>query len=92
MRFYIDGVEVHSASKDGTAIGVGPDVKIGVGNQSVSAGADSMDRPFDGILDDVAIWNRGLTQAEILEVMATLVPSAVEPDGRLTTTWGAIKY
>jgi hypothetical protein len=51
-----------------------------------------MDRPFDGILDDVAIWNRGLTQAEILEAMATLVPSAVGPGDKLAMTWGAIKY
>ena len=50
-RFYKDGVEIYSVAKGGTAVAVGPDVEIGIGNQSVSAGADSMDRPFSGIMD-----------------------------------------
>jgi hypothetical protein len=90
-RFYKDGVEIHSVSKGGTAIGIGPDVKIGVGNQSVSAGADSMDRPFNGILDEVAIWSRGLSQEEIAELIRDGLPYAVDPDGKLATTWAGIK-
>ena len=50
MRFYKNGEEIHIAAKAGAAIGIGPDVEIGIGNQSVSAGPESMDRPFDGIL------------------------------------------
>jgi len=92
MRFYMNGEEFHSAPKAGTAVGEGPDVKVGIGNQSISAGADSMDRPFHGIMDDVAIWNRGLTQPEIAEMMTISIPIAVEPAGKLTSTWGAIKY
>jgi hypothetical protein len=93
MRFYKNGLEIHSAGKDGTAIGVGPGVKIGVGNQSISAGEGSMDRPFDGIMDDVAIWNRGLTQPELAELVEIGIgtAAAAEPDGKLTTAWGAIK-
>ena len=91
VKFYKNGEMIHSASKDGTAVGIGPDVKIGVGNQSVSAGADNMDRPFDGIMDDVAIWNRGLTQEEIAELISDGLPAAVEPGGKLTTSWGALK-
>jgi hypothetical protein len=91
MRFYKNGEEIHMTGKPGAAVGIGPDVKIGIGNQSVSAGADSMDRPFHGIMDDVAIWNSGLTQAEIAEVMADGIPAAVEPGGKLTTTWAALK-
>ena len=90
MRFYKNGVEIHSAAKDGTAIGVGSDVMIGVGNQSISAGAGSMDRPFHGLLDDVAVWNRGLTQPELAELIAIGIDTtaAVEPGGKLTTVWG----
>jgi hypothetical protein len=92
MRFYKNGEEIHSASKPGTSVGAGPDVKIGVGNQSISAGADSMDRPFHGIMDDVAVWNRGLTQEEIAELIAVGIPSAaVEPNEKLMTEWGSIK-
>jgi hypothetical protein len=91
MRFYKNGEEIHFATKDGTTVGDGPDVEIGIGNQSVSAGADSMDRPFNGIMDDVAIWNRGLSQAEIAEMMTVGIPFAVEANGKLATAWGAIK-
>jgi len=91
MRLYMNGEEIQSAAMDGTAVGVGPDVKVGVGNQSVSAGAGNMDRPFDGIMDDVAIWNRGLTADEITELMTSDNLLAVEPDGKLTTTWGTLK-
>jgi hypothetical protein len=91
MRFYKNAEEIHTAGKPGASVGIGPDVKIGIGNQSVSAGADSMDRPFDGIMDDVAIWNRGLTQAEIAELIADGIPAAVQASGKLTTTWSAIK-
>jgi hypothetical protein len=92
MRFYKNGEEIHMAAKGGGAVGEGPDVEIGIGNQSVSAGADSMNRPLDGIMDDVAVWNRGLSQAEIAEMMTVGIPLAVEPNGKLTTTWGAVKY
>jgi arabinan endo-1,5-alpha-L-arabinosidase len=92
MRFYKNGEEINMAGKGGTAVGVGPEVKVGVGNQSVSAGADSMDRPFNGIMDDVAIWNRGLSPAEIAEMMTIGIPVAVEPGGKLATAWGVIKY
>jgi hypothetical protein len=91
MKFYKDGEEIHSESKPGTAVGIGPDVEIGVGNQSVSAGADSMDRPFNGILDEVAIWSRGLSQEEITELIRDGLPYAVKPGGKLTTTWGILK-
>jgi len=91
MKFYKNGEEIHSAAKDGTAVALGPDVEIGIGNQSVSAGADSMDRPFNGIMDEVAIWNRGLTLEEITELIADGLPSAVEPGGKLSTTWAGIK-
>jgi hypothetical protein len=92
MRFYKNGEEIHMTAKGGGAVGEGPDVEVGIGNQSVSAGADSMDRPFNGTIDDVAIWNRGLSQAEIAEMMTVGIPLAVEPNGKLARTWGAVKY
>ncbi|MHC4510441.1 MAG: LamG-like jellyroll fold domain-containing protein, partial [Planctomycetota bacterium] len=57
-----------SVSKAGTAVAVGPGSAIGVGNQSVSAGAGGMDRPFDGILDDVRVYERGLSAEDIVEL------------------------
>jgi hypothetical protein len=42
-------------------------VKIGIGNQSVSAGPvrGDMTRPFDGLMDEVRVYDRGLSVAEI---------------------------
>ena len=48
---------------------------------------------FTGMLDDVAIYNRALTEEEVLEVMENghLVVKAVRPIGKLAATWGHLK-
>ena len=68
MRLYKNGQEIDSVSKSGAAVGVGPGVAIGVGNQSVSAGAGSIDRPYPGILDDVRVYERGLSVTDTIEL------------------------
>lgn len=45
---------------------------------------------FKGALDDLVIYNRALTEAEISENMKGMV-SAVNRQDKLTTTWSAIK-
>ena len=45
---------------------------------------------FDGIIDEVAIYNRALSADEIKELM-TRRPIAVSPSDRLATTWGDVK-
>jgi hypothetical protein len=45
-----------------------------------------------GLMDEVAIFNRALTEEEIGIVITGLAAMlAVEPSGKLTATWGAIK-
>jgi len=44
---------------------------------------------FDGVIDDVAFWNRALSEVEIQDLLMEIV--AVEPAGKLTTTWGKMK-
>ena len=47
---------------------------------------------FDGALDEVAVFNRALSQAEIKDAMEGIDKLlAVEAADRLTTTWGQIK-
>jgi hypothetical protein len=50
---------------------------------------------INGIVDDVAIFNAGLTEAQVKEIMenglAAVVNAAVDPAGKLTTTWANIK-
>ncbi|MGI9533778.1 MAG: LamG-like jellyroll fold domain-containing protein [Thermodesulfobacteriota bacterium] len=60
MRIYKDGVEVASTSKTGT-VAIDPTVSAAIGNQPPGAGS----RPYDGLIDDVRIYNRALTQIEI---------------------------
>lgn len=68
MRLYKNGMEIDSVSKDGIAVATATDVKIGIGNQSATVPGDGGIRPFGGLLDDVRVYDRGLSPAEILEL------------------------
>ena len=46
--------------------------------------------PYNGLLDELRLYNRGLSQAEI-EQNLDAVGLAVQPDQKLALTWGAIK-
>jgi len=46
------------------------------------------DRYLDGKLDEIKIWDTALSIDEIREAMA---PASVEPSGKLSISWGAIK-
>ena len=46
--------------------------------------------PYHGILDELRLYNRGLSQAEI-EQNLEAEGLAVEPTQKLALTWGAIK-
>ena len=48
-------------------------------------------RTFNGSFSFVRVYDVALSQAEILAGMAAMTPSAVEPDSKLTTTWGTVK-
>ena len=66
IRLYKNGIEIYSVAKAGTAVATaGPGVRIGIGNQSVDVGPGGMDRPFEGIIDDVRIYDYGLSDPEI---------------------------
>ena len=49
---------------------------------------------MNGSIDDVIIWSRVLSVDEIRQAMGKDGPftAAVESVGKLTATWGAIKY
>ena len=61
MRTYKNGVQVHSLAKGGT-ISKAPSVKVAIGNQPQGA----EDRPWDGLIDEVRIYERALSEEEIL--------------------------
>ena len=97
MKLYVDGrldAEGGDAGKTGYS---GPldtnDYHLGIGVQGgwiTSGGAEGGADWTVGVVDEIAVFNRVLSQAEIQSLMEGVV-TAVRPDGNLTITWGAIK-
>ncbi len=50
-------------------------------------------RPFAGLMDELNVWKRGLTEEEVNDIMELGIEEffAVEAQGKLATTWGKLK-
>ena len=46
---------------------------------------------FNGIIDEVQVWDKALSEKEIKESMGDITITAVDTSGKLTTTWGSLK-
>lgn len=58
----------------------------------IGSGVDRPQYVFDGGIDEVAIFNRALSQDEVKQAMEGLDKMlSVKPDGCLASTWGEIK-
>jgi len=70
MRFYLNLNPFDTCDKAGVAVSVAPEVMVGIGNRSNSSVTDPAAdaRPFDGLIDEVRIYDRGLSQGELLHV------------------------
>jgi len=86
VRHYLNGA--FNGEEAGT-----PGGDIGVSDAILRIGARTdvpvTDRPFKGIIDEFMILNEALTEADIRSIMTGA--TAVEPAGKLATTWAAIK-
>ena len=85
---YINGTSVgEEKARVGTPIA--PDWDLGA---RVGYNIDN-NRPFNGLMDDLNIWKRGLAEDEVKFIMDNGVGGflAVEAQGKLTTTWGRLK-
>ena len=86
MRIYIDGEEVGKLTWGN---------EIFVDSEGMSFGAGSFGKEaaamFTGVIDEVAVYNRGLSEDEIGQLMAAPIGAAVAPAGKLAATWGNIK-
>ena len=52
----------------------------------------ALNRYYNGIIDEFALFNRGLSKGEIKDIQGNIQDIlAVEPDGKLPTTWGFLK-
>jgi len=89
---YLDGVLAQTLSNPGFgSLKVGVELAIGTGK-----GAADYGKPFNGKLDEIAIFHEALAQKDIENIMndgleRTLGIVAVSPAGRLATVWGSIK-
>ena len=59
-------------------------------NLNIGCPKDRAGKSFNGSVDEVVIYNRALSEAEIKDVMAN-GPLAVSQEGKLAGTWGEIK-
>jgi hypothetical protein len=87
VSIYINGELDNSITEDI------PDTQFN-NNANVNIGRRQDCCPMNGSIDDVIIWSRALSPNEIVQAMGEGGPfaAAVEPAGKLTTTWGEIKY
>ncbi len=73
---------------------VGDPIEIGVGR--ARDGVVGNDIFFDGIIDEVYLWGRAISEDELADLANGNRPSivilAVESTGKLATTWGSVKH
>jgi len=87
LRMYINGEEAGKiAAVDKIFIDESDGISIGAG----SYGHESAAR-FTGVVDDVAIFNRALSVAEVKQLMQGPIAFSVNSAGKLATTWGDIR-
>jgi hypothetical protein len=80
VKVYVNGEEVASEDHpDKIFAGVGP---ITIGDDNFGSDPNFH---FVGVIDEVAVYNRALSRSEIEQKMA------LEPEGKLATTWGQLK-
>lgn len=82
IRVFRNGVQVGTASYAGT-VTTDSSVAVALGNLPAGVG----DRAFDGVLDEVAIFNKALTPAEIYELY-TLAGDGLIANWKLRETSG----
>ena len=83
FRCYIDGELAQEWGYAGTM--PENEASVTIGRRSIGGGT-----LFNGMIDEVAIFNRALTADEVQEAMAG-IETAVEPAGKSATTWASIK-
>lgn len=85
-----DGSEI-KCYLNGVVKGTGRMAGITGGNGSLLIGEDGWVNVFVGVVDEVRIYNRALSEDEIQHNYITMSQLAVKPANELAITWGRIK-
>ena len=81
---YIDGVEDVSEEQ-------GPDLSVSnTIDVTLGGNPEGLQYCFEGLLDDMAVYDRVLSRNEIQSIMNSGF-QAVGPTGKLTTTWSQVE-
>jgi hypothetical protein len=88
MELFLDGVSVGSVPKSGS-LSTDPSVGVWIGSNPPTASS----KPWDGLIDEVRIYDRALTPAEILLLpppgsAAEIFSDGFESGG--TTSWSSV--
>jgi len=97
QRAYVNGKDITDVTGQTDNIKVAPPflvfagtpVEIGVGRGYGGVAGD--DRFFNGLIDEVMIYSRGLTAADITQLVNADPSTAVKPSGKIASVWGEIK-
>ena len=71
-----------------------PDRPLELGAGRGLGGNDGNDTFLDGMIDDVILWDRALSEDEVTDLASGKRPDralAVKAEGKITTTWGKVK-
>ena len=82
IKIYIDG-------KLSNELAATAPIDITTDVLAIGANKDGTSNRFDGIIDEVGIFNRGLTAEEVLETMKGFM--VVSPKDKIATVWGKVK-
>ena len=93
VKFYVDGEDAPLAAADETAKKVEDTIKVDTSLNIGARGTDKGQMPhyFNGIIDEVFIYNRDLTADEVKQIFEADEPYAIDSADKLTATWGAIR-
>lgn len=89
QKLYVNGIPDTTLSHPHKSVNKNEGVSLWIGilNPSFSAPAAG---PWIGVIDEVRIWNRALSEKEVKSAMDGSIMS-VRPQGKLATRWGDIK-
>ncbi len=99
QRAYVNGEDITNVTDQPGNLTAKPpflifeDVPVLIGVGLSVGGEVGNDTYFNGLIDDLGIWDRGLTVEEIEEVMDRGLSSrfSVDARGKMATTWGRLK-
>jgi len=88
-KIYINGIQV---AKDAGLAGV---EYLGKKGDTMIGSWGGSGQKFNGMIDEVQVWDKALSEAEVKESMTNLgalSSTSVGSVGKLASTWGSIKY